>query len=174
MIIVGFEDSHGGQRRIILNDLVGGISLKEEPSQFSGESGVELRRWSWSNGSKTRVVETDVKFTARASSSCAMDFPPDGGPGMTALALWSWYPEEGASDELLFPRGAELKEIDVIYGGWCYGVYMGAQGLFPSPYVKMLTKDGGRREVLVRTPNKRDDEDNIGKDLNYHHVFELP
>lgn len=145
MIIVGFEDSHGGQRRIILNDLVGGRLLKEEPSQSFGEPGVEFRRWSWSNGTKMRFVATDVMFTAQASSARTIDFPPDGGPGMTALALWSWYPEEGALDELSFPRGAELKEIVDINGEWSYGVYMGAQGLFPSPYVKMLTIDGGRR-----------------------------
>jgi hypothetical protein len=55
---------------------------------------------------------------------------------------------EGVLDELLFPRGAELKEIVDVNGYWYYGVYMGAQGLFPSTYVKMLTMDGGGERRL--------------------------
>lgn len=37
MIIFSFDD---GQRRIILDDLVGGRSLQDEPSQSSGEVGL--------------------------------------------------------------------------------------------------------------------------------------
>jgi len=101
-----------------------------------------------------------VKFTAQESSAYTTDFPPDGGPGMTAVALWPWYPEEGALDELLFPRRAEIKEIVDVNSEWFYGVYMGAQGLFPSSYVKILTTDGGKRKVVVTALNNREDEDN--------------
>lgn len=98
-----------------------------------------------SDGTKTRVVATDVaadvSFTAQESSECTKDFPPHGGPGMTALALWSWYPGERDSDELLFPRGAELEEVFDVNGDWFHGVYLGARGLFPSTYVKILTRD---------------------------------
>jgi hypothetical protein len=60
---------------------------------------------------------------------------------MRALASWSWYPKEGEGDnELLFPRGAEIRECFDVNGDWFFGVYMGAKGLFPAPYVRVLDK----------------------------------
>jgi hypothetical protein len=61
---------------------------------------------------------------------------------MTALAEWGWFPKEGADDELLFPRGAEIRECKDVNGDWWHGTYMGTQGLFPSPYVKILERSG--------------------------------
>jgi hypothetical protein len=144
MIIVGFEDSRGGQRRVIIQDLVGGRGLHEEPSKSLDHSGQDLQQWSWGEGSQVRLVTTDVAATAPTSStslSLTTKFPPVGGSGRRALANWSWYPKEGEGDnELLFPRGAEIRECVDVNGDWFFGVYMGSKGLFPAPYVRVLDK----------------------------------
>ncbi|KAB2574729.1 Regulator of cytoskeleton and endocytosis [Lasiodiplodia theobromae] len=63
-------------------------------------------------------------------------FPPDGGLGLRALALWSYWPQEGVRDELMFPKGAEIREAEDINGDWFWGVYCGKKGLFPGNYVR--------------------------------------
>lgn len=65
-------------------------------------------------------------------------FPPDGGVGVVAYALWSWYPEDGVEDELMFPRGAEITEGENINDDWYWGCYAGATGLFPGAHVRIL------------------------------------
>lgn len=145
MIIVGFIEIGGGQRRVIENDLVGGRALHEELSQSLDHAGLDLQQWSWADGKFVRLVTTDVAATAPPSSSSSLTltnkFPPDGGVGMRALVMWSWYPKEGgADDELLITRGAEVRECVDVNGDWFHGVYMGAKGLFPAPYVKVLDK----------------------------------
>lgn len=144
MIIFGFEDSRGGQRRIIVQDLVGGCGLHEEPSKALDHSGQDLQQWSWAEGSQVRLVTTDVAAAAPTTSisvSLTAKFPPVGGSGMRALANWPWYPKEGEGDnELLFPRGAEIRECVDVNGDWFFGVYMGAKGLFPAPYVRVVDK----------------------------------
>jgi hypothetical protein len=142
-IIVAFEDSRGGRRRVITQDPVGGRGLNEKPSKSPENLGQGLQEWSWAEGSQVRLVQTDVSATAPTSStglSLTAKFPPVGGSGMKALALWSWYPKEGDGDELLFPAGAEVTECVDINRDWFWGVYMGAQGLFPGPYVRVLDK----------------------------------
>jgi hypothetical protein len=153
MIIVGYEDKHGGQRRVIVRDLVGGRGLHEEPSSITDHSGGDLQKWSWGDGKHIRgdgthskLVTTDVMKTAPISSpGMKIDpgFPPDGGVGMVTVALWRWYPAPEADDELLFPKGAEIRECKDTNGDWFYGTYMGKEGLFPTPYVKVLDKGSG-------------------------------
>lgn len=65
-------------------------------------------------------------------------FPPDGGVGVIACALWAWYPEGGVEDELTFPRGAEITEGENINDDWFWGCYAGATGLFPGTHVRVL------------------------------------
>ncbi|KAK8172401.1 hypothetical protein BKA80DRAFT_21826 [Phyllosticta citrichinensis] len=65
-------------------------------------------------------------------------FPPDGGLGLRAVALWSYYPAPHVRDELAFPKGAEIREAEDINGDWFWGVYAGAKGLFPGAYVRVL------------------------------------
>jgi hypothetical protein len=146
-IVVGFEDKDGGQRRVIAQDLVGGRGLHEEPSKSLDHAGQDLQQWSWAEGSQIRLVTTDVSATAPTTSvglSLTTKFPPVGGSGMKALAMWSWYPkEEDGDNELLFPKGAEVRECVDVNGDWFWGVYMGAKGLFPAPYVKVLDKGVG-------------------------------
>ncbi|KAJ5452681.1 Zinc finger RING-type [Penicillium cf. griseofulvum] len=69
-------------------------------------------------------------------------FPPDGGVGLVVHALWSWYPEEEVSDELVFPRGAHITEAENINDDWFWGGYAGRTGLFPGSHVEFV------REVL--------------------------
>ncbi|EKG10854.1 hypothetical protein MPH_11856 [Macrophomina phaseolina MS6] len=65
-------------------------------------------------------------------------FPPDGGVGLRAVALWSYWPQEGVLDELMFPKGAEIREAEDINGDWFWGCYAGGKGLFPGNYVRVL------------------------------------
>jgi hypothetical protein len=142
MIVVGFEDARGGQRRAVVEDLVGGRALYEEPAKALDLAGMDLQQWSWGEGSKMRLVTNNVAATAPQQAEGMVlekGFPPDGGVGMRALGLWSWYPKAGEGrDELLFPRGAELREVVDVNGDWFHGVYMGAKGLFPAPYVRVV------------------------------------
>jgi hypothetical protein len=73
-----------------------------------------------------------------AAAAAPVHFPPDGGAGMRALALWGYFPAAGVADELLFPRGAELREVVDVNGDWFWGGYAGRTGLFPGPYVQLL------------------------------------
>jgi hypothetical protein len=140
--VIAFEDSNGGQRRLITQDIVGGRSLHEEPAKTSEHLGLNLQQWSWAEGKLMRLVTTDVAATAPTTSSSMVltnRFPPSGGIGMRTVAQWSWYPKEGEGEnELLFPKQAEVRECVDVNGDWFFGVYMGAKGLFPAPYVRIL------------------------------------
>ena len=143
MIIVGFSTTRGGQRRIIVSDLVGGRGLIEEPTTLLDATGSELQQWSWDTSPhvKTKLVTKDVMKTAPVSVpnlTLEAGFPPNGGVGMNATALWSWYPAEGVQDELMFPKGAEVREGRNVNEDWFWGVYMGKKGLFPAPYVRRV------------------------------------
>ena len=162
MVVVGFEDARGGQRRRVLADLVGGIGLRIEPyrprplhQQDQNDGAAEqpaLQIWSWrgpaggGSGSPAvrheRLVAVDVATAAPRllNGAGADEFPPEGGVGPSSVTRWSWYPQPGADDELLFPRGAEVREVEDVNGDWFHGSYMGAVGLFPSPYVRVLER----------------------------------
>ena len=140
MVIVGFQDNKGGQSRYTVQDLVGGRRLQVEPIDDTG-----LQKWFWYEGDHKleRLVAKEVSATAVSNDSSATytdKFPPDGGLGWRAFARWAWYPVPGADDELLFPKGAEIREVEDVNGEWFHGVYMGAKGLFPAPYVRILSE----------------------------------
>lgn len=147
MILVGFEDSAAGQRRVIVKNLVGGHALKDELGEAaSAHSGM----WSWPDGSsrQTRVVSKRVSSsgdgtanhepTPTAFAPLLQQYPPDGGVGMRVLAIFSYWPQEGVADELAFPKGAEIREVEDINGDWFWGCYAGAVKLFPGSYVRVL------------------------------------
>lgn len=144
MVVVGFREGKGGQRRYTARDLVGGRRLQIEAAggeageEEEEEGGGETQRWVWYEGDSKaeRLVARDVSATAGDGGEAA--FPPDGGFGWRATARWAWYPAPGAGDELMFPKGAEITEIEDANGEWYHGVYMGAKGLFPAPYVRIL------------------------------------
>ncbi|KAJ5168421.1 uncharacterized protein N7482_004015 [Penicillium canariense] len=65
-------------------------------------------------------------------------FPPDGGVGFIVRARWFFYPEEGVEDELFFPSGADIKEVDIINDDWYWGCYAGRKGLFFGKRVEVI------------------------------------
>ena len=69
------------------------------------------------------------------SSRVPGPYPPSGGIGLHVVALWSYWPEEGAGGELSFPKGAEIRECRNINDDWLWGVYCGRKGVFPGNYV---------------------------------------
>ena len=148
MIVVGFEDNRGSHRRVIVQDLVGGRSLIEEPNTPTDQAGSDLMQWSWGNGvhisgdrSHKKLVTKDVMKSVPAGASTVNNetgLPPDGGVGMKAVAIWGWYPTADADDELLFPKGAEIMECKDVNTDWYFGTYMGKSGLFQANYVRVL------------------------------------
>jgi hypothetical protein len=145
MAIVGFvEGKDGVWRRSVIRDWVGGRKLAFEEYDAPG---LQVCYWLQDGKKMERLVTRDVAATADVDVGVVRtrwtdDFPPDGGSGGRAVAKWAWYPEDGAEDELLFPKGAEVREIEDVNGEWFHGVYMGAKGLFPAPYVVSLPADG--------------------------------
>lgn len=140
MAVIGFADNEAGRWRYTERDVVGGRGLRIEPHGDSGSQTPQVQKWVWKQGTERweRLVSQDVSQTAPNTLAYFHGFPPDGGFGMRAHGRWAWYPQEGADDELLFPRGAEIREIEDVNGDWFFGVYMGAKGLFPSPYVATM------------------------------------
>lgn len=142
MVVVAFAEGKDGLSRYVAKDLVGGRSLRSEAPEKPELQNKGLQKWTWQNGDQTmaRLITRDVSETAPTSDgtkAMAHHFPPDGGMGLRASARWAWYPKIGSDDELLFPRGAEIKEIEDINGDWFFGSYMGTRGLFPAPYVRL-------------------------------------
>jgi len=151
MVVVSFETINGCERRVIVQDLVGGYHLNSDP-YMSPSSG--LKKWWWPDpssnhknpgGTQARLVTDMVIETAPVSAESegaefCRTFPPDGGHGDRFLARWSWWPKEGqeGDGELLFPRGAEVREVVDVNGDWFWGVYAGVGGLVPSPYVRLV------------------------------------
>jgi hypothetical protein len=138
MVVIGFEDHDGGQRRIVVRELVGGYTLKEDDDvntvPKSPTTGVPMREWKW------RDYNGNVQnYRAPSSASIpAQKFPPDGGVGLKLQARWTYWPEEGVKDELAFPRHAEIREATDINGDWYWGVYCGVTGLLPASFVTSL------------------------------------
>ncbi|RMZ91511.1 hypothetical protein DV736_g1244, partial [Chaetothyriales sp. CBS 134916] len=177
MIITTFEaDSDSELRRVVAQDLVGGVKMQDEDiaawtaAMTTQEGAVmtptRVREWTWYDpadpaadpGSVSRHVKTrqsafapqslggtgtsnDSTATVTGSSTKSTKFPPDGGFGETCVALWSYYPEEGEAGkgELIFPRYAEIKEVEHINEDWSDGVYAGQRGLLPAAYVRELS-----------------------------------
>lgn len=137
MVVVGFEDGDAGQRRVVVKDLVGGHALKDE-----GAEGAATVDFSWQEGrerqSRTIGKQVATGITAGEGSPLLSRFPPDGGVGMRVLALWSYYPGEGLTHELMVPKGAEIGEVEDINGDFFWGCYAGAKGIFPGNYVRIL------------------------------------
>lgn len=163
MIIVGFQDSPLGQKRVVVNELVGGHALKDDKAETP--SSVINGDWTWRDGQHSQVSTIEKRYlhSSNATATSAADpssssaslhlqqqqqqqtryFPPDGGVGMRVLAYWSYWPEEG-SNELAFPKGAVVSEAENINGDWFWGVYAGEKGVFPGNYGKVF-EDVGRR-----------------------------
>jgi hypothetical protein len=161
MVVVGFvtddndRRSGGGYlRRRVVRDLVGGRRLRFEeykPPPYSHQQQIQSRDavqvCSWAEEGTGRKLERLFSKDVGASSTAAMGgeagrftkaFPPDGGTRPRAVAGWGWIPAAGVEDELMFPKGAEVLEVEDVNGEWFHGFYMGKQGLFPAPYVRVV------------------------------------
>jgi hypothetical protein len=160
MVFLGFEDRDDGQKRIVVWDLVGGVALREEegveaadggapdgpdavpaatagaesgaPSESPASAQTDKQVWTWrdDDGTVRNARFPDEHHRGMAGRS----FPPNGGVGRRVVAGWSYYPLEHVTDELMFPKGAEIKEVRDINGAWYWGVYAGSSGLFPGNY----------------------------------------
>lgn len=145
MIVVGFEDRDGGQRRVVVRDLVGGFSLRDEIEAVSPPSPSQpthAEKWTWrdTDGSRQQFRSPNMPRSAVSTQR----FPPDGGVGLRIQARWSYFPAEGVTDELAFPKFAEITEAEDINGDWCWGVYAGTKGLFPGGYGRVVGGSGER------------------------------
>ena len=148
MIVFYFEDSATGQHRVVLHDLVGGHFLRDDSHGAAVQEPEGRWRWLEDDGGgapRTREVPQKRDYNKPSGpNSDAVDaplpqqFPPDGGVGMQLVAAYAWVPAEGVTNELSFPRGAEIREAMEISGDWYLGSYAGAKGLFPSTYTKLL------------------------------------
>lgn len=164
MIVIGFEDCAEGQKRIVVNDLVGGVSLRDADLQKFGAGGAggggrraQGGQWTWiedteggtmkreSRASRIRAHSPTTTTHATGAggpgtAAVPMKFPPDGGTGMRAVVGYPWFPEEGeaGAGELIFPRWAEIREVEDVNGEWWAGVYAGLQGVFPGVCVRVI------------------------------------
>ncbi|KAL4752066.1 hypothetical protein BDW72DRAFT_172387 [Aspergillus terricola var. indicus] len=128
------------------------------------ESPTTVGDWSWKEGSERRKKASRVRSawnndrdrtpvselgafsslnpnqsqSPSTGAPSSRRFPPDGGVGLIVHAMWSWYPEEGVDDELMFPRGAEITEAENINDDWYWGCYAGMTGLFPGSHVSVV------------------------------------
>lgn len=146
MIVIGFEDRDGGQRRIVVRNLVGGFSLRDEIEASDAEPAAttDADKWTWrdTDGSRQQFRSPNSANVSKVALS-AQRFPPDGGVGLRIQARWSYFPADGVTDELAFPKFAEITEAEDINGDWCWGVYAGSKGLFPGGYGRII---GGNME----------------------------
>ncbi|KAA6411268.1 MAG: RING finger domain [Lasallia pustulata] len=129
MIIVGFEDSARGQRRVVIKDRVGGCNLHD-----GGPAPECDEMWTWRDGhggDVSMLVSKNVSARAGRAEAGArngalsppllladMPFPPSGGAGMRVRARWAFWPREGAEDELGFRKGADVVEAEDVNGDW--------------------------------------------------------
>ena len=157
MISLVFErDGEGGQRRAILRDIVGGVRLKDADVAawklaMSNIHRVDMNSLSAFRGDWTwREDEAGTRRATRARPTSlplwGAKFPPDGGSGKVYRARWSYYPpspvdgDDGDQDkgrgELMFPKHADVREVEEINDEWWLGVYAGEVGLFPAIFVQ--------------------------------------
>lgn len=150
MIAVAFErDGEVDQRRVILRDIVGGVKMNEadmaawklamsnihrvDASSLSAVRG----DWSWREDEAGTRRKTRARASTRPISGAK--FPPDGGSGKVYRARWSYYPpdeDDKGKGELMFPKHADVREVEEINEEWWHGVYAGDIGLFPAIFVK--------------------------------------
>jgi len=141
MVVVGFEDRGGGQKRIVVNDLVGGHTLNEE-EVFGEGAANDQGEASWREADGTRrtyrFAKPLIEPSRQGSFRTIGPFPPDGGVGLRLTAKFTFFPADGVKDELCFPKGAEIREAEDINGDWLWGVYCASKGLIPGNYVQRV------------------------------------
>jgi hypothetical protein len=136
MVVIGFQDAGGGQRRVVDRDLVGGWTFVDD-SNIATAGG---RKWRWT-GNDGQEKAADPEHRSRlAKASVHIRTPPDGGIGLVFYGRWNYFFDEATEKDLCFPKGAEIREAEDINGEWLWGVYAGRTGLFPAAYVNFLRR----------------------------------
>ncbi|KAK4156040.1 hypothetical protein C8A00DRAFT_12981 [Chaetomidium leptoderma] len=162
-VAVAVDQEHRGsssmRRRRVARDLVGGRRLRFEDyaggDEDNGGAAAKLQVCSWQEeeegGSRRRLERLFARDDVAVSTAGLLSrrpeggrfteaFPPDGGAGPRAVAEWGWVPGAGGEDELMFHRGAEIVEVEDVNGDWFHGYYMGGNGVFPAPYVRLVKR----------------------------------
>lgn len=118
--------------RIVVANVVGGWSTSADDDMAETSSLSDSLRpprlpqqWSWNGSNGQTTSSTSAKTSTAASSK-------------TMLALWSRPPQDEATDELSFPRGAAITEVININEDWAWGVYCRQGGLFPANYAREI------------------------------------
>ena len=144
MIILGFDDGPLGQHRIVVRDLVGGHALKDNNSNTASSLSAEQNKleWRWRDEGAVRTASHTTPSNSPSlgypSSSSSPQYPPSGGVGLAAVALWAYWPEEDANDQLGFPKHAEIREAVDVNGDWFWGVYCGRGDFWPGAYARVI------------------------------------
>ena len=86
---------------------------------------------------------------------------PSGGLDSCFLALYSSWPNEEDHDELAFPKGAEIREVQDHNGGWFSGFYCGKGGLFAG---NLGTKHRRSRYRLVGSKDPSTAPENLARE----------
>lgn len=111
MAIVGYQDAPGGGlARVTVRGPVGGWRLKEEAS------------------------------TSGASGPVQALPPLDSSLGGRCWARYSRFPLAGVTDELMFPKNAEIREVEERHPEWWIGVYAGTVLLLPTNHVERIAE----------------------------------
>ncbi|KAJ5225676.1 hypothetical protein N7468_006901 [Penicillium chermesinum] len=109
-----------------------GQERRKKASRLRGPLGL-------SNGSSPHLPDHSSPNSPVAPTPPALRrFPPDGGVGLIVRAKWSFFPEDEVQDELPFPRGADITEVDIINDEWFWGCYAARTGLFYGKYVEII------------------------------------
>jgi Zn finger protein HypA/HybF involved in hydrogenase expression len=137
MVVIGFQDSGGGQRRVVDRDVVGGWTFVEDRSTTAPHP-TTARKWRW-KGDDGQEKATDPEYRSRTHSN-SVRLPPDGGIGLVYYGKWNYFPDDATEKDLCFPKGAEIRESEDINGEWLWGYFAGKTGLFPAAYVDLLRK----------------------------------
>lgn len=113
--------------RLVLENVGGGWALRDNDAAYT-EDDLVPNQWSWrdTEAASGRQTKQRSEHTQLQRSRSTMQ------------ALWTRIPDEEATDELTFPRGAEITEVVDINGDWAWGIYCGAGGLFPANYGRVL------------------------------------
>lgn len=117
MIVIKYDSE--SNHRIVVHDLVGVQKLS-----YTNLSHYD-RRWLWK---ETEAGNLESRMAMRHSL------------GDKAAALWSYHPEESADGEgeMMFPRGAEITEVENVNSDWNFGICAGEKGVFPAAYVRIF------------------------------------
>ncbi|KAI9726629.1 MAG: hypothetical protein M1828_000996 [Chrysothrix sp. TS-e1954] len=140
MLLVRVGEFDVPSTRGIIKDVVCGWTF--DPSHDTTgtahlEGGDSQWRWRDGQGGDVKVKSNPLPRTRNLVQGREDRMSQDG-PGTRVLALWTRMPDEGITDELTFPKGAEITEVVPINEDWSYGVYCRQKGLFPAQYVREI------------------------------------